>query len=90
MKKYEIMFILDPKEDSESSKDALKNLFKEHGAQIDSDKELGLKKLAYPINKKDRGSYYLYHVTMDPLKNEIIKKELNLKEFIMKYMIIAL
>lgn len=84
------MFILDPKEDNNSTKTMLKDLLKEHGAKILEEQELGLKKMAYPIQKKDRGIYYLLKVILDPLKNEVLKRELNLKEFIMRYMIIML
>jgi small subunit ribosomal protein S6 len=90
LKKYEIMFILDPKEDNHGAKTMLKDLLKEHGGEVLEEQELGLKKMAYPINKKDRGVYYLLNIMLDPMKNEILKRELNLKEFIMRYMIVTL
>lgn len=88
MNKYEVMFILDPREEPDNVKNFIKDLFQEHGGEVVEEKEVGVKRLAYPIQKKDRGFYYILNVNLDPQKNETFKRELNLKEPIMRYMFI--
>ncbi len=88
LRKYEVMFILDPREDTESLKNYLKELFKEQGGEILEEKEVGLKKLAYPINKRDKGFYYIIYANLKPSSNEFFKRELNLKESVYRYMFI--
>lgn len=90
MKKYEVLFILDPREDAEGLKGYIKDLFKEFGGEVVEEKEMGLKRLAYPIQKRDKGFYYLLNAKLETTKHDQIKRELNLKEPIMRYMFIAL
>jgi small subunit ribosomal protein S6 len=82
------MFILDPREDLENLKNSVKEILKEQNGEILEEKEMGLKRLAYPINKRDKGFYYLVYVKLDTQKNEILKREFNLKDFIMRYIFI--
>lgn len=86
MKKYETLFIFDPREEPEGLQNFVKDLFKEQGGEILEEKEMGVKRLAYPIKKRDRGYYYLLTSKLDPLKNEVLKRELNLKEPVLRYM----
>jgi len=88
LRKYEVMFILDPREELDLLKNSLKELFKENGAEILEEKEMGLRKLAYPIKKRDKGFYYLLNLKSEPSKNEFLKKELNLKEPVMRYIFV--
>ncbi len=88
MRKYEVMFILDPREDTENLKTYLKDLFKENGGEFLEEKDMGVKKLAYPIKKRDKGLYYVMYANLEPQKNEFLKRELNLKEPVMRYMFV--
>ncbi len=65
MKKYEIMFIVQPNLESETLKKTvtdLEKIFTENNATITLSKELGQKELAYEINKFKLGYYYLYNI----------------------------
>ncbi len=60
MKKYEVMYIVRPTLDEEQVKKTvsdINNVFTSHGANIVELKELGLKDLAYEIQKHRKGYY---------------------------------
>ena len=65
MTKYEIMFIVKTNmEDAEIAKvaDAAKKLISKDKSKVIEFKDLGKKKLAYPIKKEVSGAYYLMNV----------------------------
>ena len=86
MRKYEVMFVLDPREEPENMKNFLKTLFQEKGGKILEEKDGGVRKLAYPIQKRERGFYYVLNAELEPKNNEILKRELNLKDTVLRYM----
>lgn len=62
MNQYETVFIMTPVLSEDQMKEAVKryrNLLIEQGAEIVFEDNWGLKKLAYPIQKKATGFYYL-------------------------------
>ena len=62
MNRYETVFILTPVLADEQMKEAVgkfKGLLEENGAKIVNEEEWGLRKLAYPIQKKSTGFYCL-------------------------------
>jgi small subunit ribosomal protein S6 len=62
MNHYETVFIMTPVLSDEQMKEAVKkyqDLLKSQGAEIIHEENWGLKKLAYPIQKKASGFYYL-------------------------------
>jgi small subunit ribosomal protein S6 len=64
-KQYETVFILTPVLSDDQTKDAInsyKKLFKEHHVKVIHEESWGLKKLAYPINKKNTGFYQLFQI----------------------------
>jgi len=66
---YESMFILTPVLSDEQLKEAVdkyRSLLKEHGCEIVNDESWGLRKLAYPIQKKSTGFYHLFEFKADP------------------------
>lgn len=61
--RYETVFILTPVLSEEQAKDAVKNFksfLKDQDAKMVHDENWGLRKLAYPIQKKTTGFYYLF------------------------------
>ena len=63
MNRYETVFILTPVLSEEQAKEAVakfRDLLKEGGAVIKHEDDWGLRKLAYPIQKKSTGFYHLY------------------------------
>ena len=62
MNQYETVFILTPVLSEEQMKEAVtkyQNFLKEKGAEIVHEEHWGLRKLAYPIQKKSTGFYHL-------------------------------
>lgn len=90
MREYEIMFIFDPAEERVTSlKDTVKGFITEAGGEIVNEEDMGLRKLSYPIKKRERGFYYLLYCNIDPERvNTDINREVNLQEDILKYMAI--
>ncbi|MBE2247139.1 MAG: 30S ribosomal protein S6 [Candidatus Competibacteraceae bacterium] len=67
---YETVFILTPVLSDEQLKEAVekyRELLKENGCTIINDEMWGLRKLAYPIQKKSTGFYQLFEFKADPL-----------------------
>ena len=62
LNQYETVFIMTPVLSDDQMKEAVdkfRNFLKEKNAQIIYEQNWGLKKLAYPIQKKSTGFYYL-------------------------------
>ena len=71
---YETVFILTPVLSDEQMKEAVgkfKDLLVQNGAEIVNEEEWGLRKLAYPIQKKSTGFYCLLEFKAEPT---IVKK----------------
>ncbi|WP_010630832.1 30S ribosomal protein S6 [Sporolactobacillus vineae] len=68
MRKYEIMYILRPdlEEDQvKAVKEKLASILTENGAEINDQKEMGKRRLAYEINDYNTGVYEVLYVTAD-------------------------
>ena len=68
MKKYEIMFIVNPTLDEASIKNValeVKNVITASGGKITSEKDMGQKDLSYEIKKHKKGYYFLYVIEGD-------------------------
>ena len=74
MQQYETVIILTPLLSEEAAKEAIAKftkLLKDNGAEIIQEDNWGLKKLAYPIQKKTTG---YYHLTEFKAPGEFINK----------------
>ena len=74
MNSYETVFILTPVLSEDQMKEAVekfKGFLVENGAEIVNEEQWGLRKLAYPIQKKSTGFYVLLEYTAEPT---IVKK----------------
>lgn len=93
MQQYESVIILTPLLSEESASEVIakfKNILTEGGAEIVAEDNWGLKKLAYPIQKKTTG---FYHLTEFKAPGDLIQKlELEYKrdERVMRFLTIAL
>ena len=93
-KHYETVFILTPVLSEDQAKETVKKFKKalnDLGAKVLHEEFWGLKKLAYPIDKKSTGFYQLFEYTTEniTLVNEL---EVTFKrdERVMRYMTVAL
>ncbi len=69
MRKYEAVFILDPRKvegNGGAFDTTIQETLKANGATIERVKDLGSKVFAYPIKKQKTGLYWDYVVTMGP------------------------
>jgi small subunit ribosomal protein S6 len=94
MNHYEVTFIIDPVlsgDEIKSTASTYETLLKDQGCTIVHVNELGLKQLAYPINKKSSGVYYCMEFSA-PNGAAIGKTELSLRrdERIMRFLTIKL
>ena len=74
MNSYETVFILTPVLSEDQMKEAVekfKGVLVENGAEIVNEEQWGLRKLAYPIQKKTTGFYVLLEYKAEPT---IVKK----------------
>jgi small subunit ribosomal protein S6 len=68
MKKYEIVFVADPRlseEEVVTLTDEYKEMLTASGGSISKQESWGKKRLAYPIDKLSEGYYVLYNVELD-------------------------
>ncbi|MFD2744008.1 MULTISPECIES: 30S ribosomal protein S6 [Sphingobacterium] len=93
MQQYESVIILTPLLSEDVAKEVIakfKNILTEGGAEIVAEDNWGLRKLAYPIQKKTTG---FYHLTEFKAPSELIQKlELEYKrdERVMRFLTISL
>ena len=92
-KRYETVFILTPVLSEDQAKEAAKKFEKiltDLGAKINNRENWGLKKLAYPIQKKTTGFYHL--VDFSGKGTEIAELELQFKrdERVLRFLTVAL
>ena len=93
MQQYEIVIVLTPLLSVDTAKEAIakySKLLTDNGAEIVQEDNWGLRKLAYPIQKKTTG---YYHLTEFKAPGELINKlevELRRDERVLRFLTIAL
>ena len=91
MNKYELMFIIDPTLE-DAAKDAVVETVK---GIIAADGEVqnvdiwGMRKLAYPIAKKNEGYYVVVDFTASPELPKELDRRLKISDNVMRHIIIA-
>ncbi|MGL4629503.1 MAG: 30S ribosomal protein S6, partial [Cetobacterium sp.] len=87
MKKYELMFIINPtilEEGRETVIAKVNNILTAAGATVLKSDKWGERKLAYPIDKKKTGFYVLTTLEMDGTKLTEVESKLNITEEVMR------
>ncbi len=91
MHKYEIMFIVKSTMESDSVKktaETFKKLVTDLKGKVDEYKELGQKKLAYPIKKELNGYYFVMQVEADKDCIQEFDRKIRLDESVLRHLII--
>ena len=91
MNKYEIMFIVKADIDEKSIKDTSKlyeKVLTDMKSKIVSSKELGQRKLAYPIKDQVRGFYFLLNVEANAQAVKEFDRKAKIDENILRHLII--
>ena len=90
MNKYELMVIIDPALEDDKKEAAIenvKNIIAEAGEVSETD-VWGLKKLAYPIQKKSEGYYVVYQFTAEPELPKELDRRLRIADAYMRHIIV--
>ena len=93
MKNYEMMFIVKATMEESSVKAAAENVKKlaeSLKAKVDSFKEMGQKKLAYPIKKEISGYYYVMTMTASKETIKEVNRKMSIDENVIRHLIIKL
>ncbi len=93
MNKYEIMFIVKATMESADVKkcaETYKKLISDLKGKVVEYKELGSKKLAYPIKKELNGYYFVMQVKADKDIIHEFDRKIHLDENVLRYLIIRL
>ena len=91
MNKYEIMFIVRADIDEKTQKDTVTTFEKvltNMKAKIVSNKDMGQKKLAYPIDKQLRGNYYVFNVEASAAAVKEFDRKAKIDDNILRHIVI--
>jgi small subunit ribosomal protein S6 len=89
MNNYELMVIFTPvlsEEDFRGEQKKYAAIVKEHGGSIVGENAWGLKSLAYPIQKKTTGLYWVTEFTASPDFHEKLKIQLLRDESVLRHL----
>ena len=92
MNKYEIMFILKSNEEEviKSQVSELKAIITDMKGEITNEKEMGNRKLAYPINKELNGYYYVINCNANNEAIAEFDRKAKISENVIRHLIIRL
>ena len=93
MNKYEMMFIVKATMEESNVKAAAENVKKlaeSLKVKVESFKEMGQKKLAYPIKKEISGYYYVMTMTASKETIKEVNRKMSIDENVIRHLIIKL
>ena len=93
MNNYELTFIMDTQIEehlTESTIEKVENLLKGGGAEVVNVDRWGIRKLAYPVKKREQGLYVVVQFRAEGSLIREVERELLLDEVILRYLVIAL
>ena len=92
MNKYEIMFILKSNEEEaiKTQVSELKAIITDMNGEIVNEKEMGNRKLAYPIKKELNGYYYVINVNANNDAIAEFDRKAKINENVIRHLIIRL
>ena len=93
MNQYETVFILTPVLSDEQTKETVakfKKVLTDKGAEIVNEEAWGLKKMAYAIQKKSTGFYYLLEFSAEPEVIKILETAFRRDEKVIRFQTVKL
>ncbi|MBO5612203.1 MAG: 30S ribosomal protein S6 [Prevotella sp.] len=93
MNQYETVFILTPVLSDDQMKETVakfKKLLTDNGAEILNEEAWGLKKMAYPIEKKSTGFYFLVEFKAEPTVINTLETGFRRDEKVIRFMTVKL
>jgi small subunit ribosomal protein S6 len=88
MRHYENLVIVKPtltEEEIKSQLAAIDEVITSNGGEIVARDEMGIRKLAYPINKNERGYYYVVYFTMEPANIAEVERRYRINEELLRF-----
>ncbi|QQS33777.1 MAG: 30S ribosomal protein S6 [Acidobacteriota bacterium] len=85
---YEVMYIVDPETPAEKIgklNDAVGKLIKKEGGEVVNMEDMGIRNLAYPIQKKTEGHYVLFEITGSGQEIAELERRMRVNDMIMRY-----
>ena len=93
MRIYEEILIFDP-QTPEEQMDAIvadiENVVKEHGGEVDKVEKWGVRKLAYPVEKRKEGTYVLLQFRTGAKAIQEIERRLRTNELVLRNMTVRI
>ena len=89
MKHYELLFVLKPtltQEESTQKFDFVKSVLEKNECEIVSVNDMGVRKLAYKIDKFERGHYFVIYFKAFPVVIDEILRNLRYTEEIIRFL----
>lgn len=89
MRHYELLFVLKPTLTEEENKERfehVKGILEKNGCEIASIDDMGVRKLAYEIDKHERGHYYVVYYKADPAVIDEILRNLRFTEEVIRFL----
>ena len=92
MNKYEIMFILKSNEEEaiKTQVSEFKAIITDMKGKIENEKEMGNRKLAYPIKKELNGYYYVMNVNANNEAIAEFERKARISENVLRHLVIRL
>ena len=90
MNKYEVLYVIDAAMEDQARSELIaqfSELMTNNGATVEKVDEWGKRRLAYPINFKNEGYYVLVNFTAAPEFPRELKRNFEIKENIMRYLV---
>ena len=91
MKKYEIMYIINPtilEEGRDAVVEKVNGILTAAGATVTKSEKWGERKLAYPIDKKKTGFYVLASFEIEGTQIAGVEAKLNIAEELLRYIVV--
>lgn len=91
MRHYENLVIVKPtltEEETKASIAAIEEVLTSNGAEIIARDEMGTKKLAYPIQKSERGHFHVVYYTMAPSSIAEVERRFRINEDLLRFVTI--
>ncbi len=89
MKHYELLFVLKPtltEEENKAKFDAIMAVLEKNGCEVASVDNMGVRKLAYQIDKFERGHYYVVYYKAEPSVIDEILRNLRYTEEVIRFL----
>ncbi len=93
MRDYELVMIVSPEVDDEavpSTVERVQQFIAEQGGQVKEVTPWGRRRLAYPIERHQEGSYVVAQLSFDPQRLKVLEENLELAEDVIRHLVVKL